>query len=137
MREAVGGSLLLYIIIPIIILFIVFIGFVMRYASTYRAANYVVTQIENCQGKMDNCGDIDMEGITATIKSDYGYITPNVAPNIGGVVTPICISNNKEDGRTGVVYRVELPVEFDLPFFGSIRWMVVKVETKTIQDATC
>lgn len=137
MREAVGGSLLLYIIIPIIILFIVFIGFVMRYASTYRAANYVVTQLENCQGKMDNCGGTDMEGITQVIKKDYGYITPDVAPNTGGIVRPVCIPNNRDDGRSGVVYRVELPVEFDLPFFGSIRWMIVKAETKTIQDATC
>ena len=63
MREAIGGALLYYIIIPIFIIFIVFIGFIMRYASAYRAANYIVTQIESCQGYGNcasnwNCGDL-------------------------------------------------------------------------------
>ena len=59
MREAVGGSLLMYLIIPIIIIFIVFIGFIMRYASAYRAANFIVTQIESCQGYSDCASDWD------------------------------------------------------------------------------
>ena len=123
MREAVGGSLLLYLIIPIIILFIVFIGFIMRYASTYRAANYVITQIENCQGDM-KCAD--MVTISKTIKESYGYVDSKE------IVSPVCIKNG-----AGVVYRVDLPVVFDLPLIGGARLISVKAETKTIQNRTC
>ena len=125
MREAVGGSLLLYLIIPIIILFIVFIGFIMNYASAYRAANYVVTQIENCQGQMNNCGDVDLESITETVRTKYSYIARN-----NSTIVPCYINN----GNNSYVFRVELPVSFDLPMLGQTRWMSVKAETKTINN---
>ena len=122
MREAVGGSLLLYLIIPIIILFIVFIGFIMNYASAYRAANYVVTQIENCQGRMDDCGNVSMKKITDTIREKYSYITKdrkNVEP---------CYIQNGDS----YVFRVNLPVSFDLPIIGNFNPVNVKAETKSI-----
>ena len=125
MREAVGGSLLLYLIIPIIILFIVFIGFIMNYASAYRAANYVITQIENCQGQMNNCGDVDLDAITETVRTKYGYINRNKAK-----IVPCYINN----GNNSYVFRVELPVAFDLPIFGTTTWMKVRAETKTINN---
>ncbi len=132
MREAIGSSWIMYIAIIFILIYIFFIGFVMNYAAAYRAANYVVTQIENCQGQMTNCGDTTMKSITDTVRKEYHYITPNEDPNVGGVITPICITNGK-----GVVYRVVLPVEFELPFFGGFDWIRVKAETKTIQNRSC
>ena len=132
MREAIGSSWIMYIAIIFILIYIFFIGFVMNYAAAYRAANYVVTQIENCQGHMDNCGDTTMQSITETVRREYHYITPDRKPNIGGVITPICLTNG-----SGVVYRVELPIEFNLPLLGGLRWMTVKAETKTIQNTSC
>ncbi len=102
MREALGGSLLLYLIIPIIVLFIFFIAFIMNYASAYRAANYVVTQIENCQGHT-YC--LDMEKVTETVRKTYKYIVPN-----NGIV-PVCyIRNSSSKTVNSYVYRVSLPV---------------------------
>lgn len=125
MREAVGGSLLLYLVIPIIILFIVFIGFIMNYASAYRAANYVITQIENCQGQMTNCKD--MATITEEVKTQYSYFNKDNA-----TIMPCVIENGS--GSKAYVFRVNLPVSFDLPIFGETRWMSVKAETKTINN---
>ncbi len=126
MREAVGGSLLLYLIIPIIVIFIVFIGFIMNYASAYRAANYVITQIENCQGQMSNCKT--MSKITEEVREKYIYKTRN-----NETIMPCVVDNGTDaSGRKAYVFRVSLPVSFDLPMFGEIRWMYVKAETKTI-----
>ncbi len=126
MREALGGSLLLYLIIPIIVLFIFFIAFIMNYASAYRAANYVVTQIENCQGHTD-C--LDMEKVTETVRKTYKYIVPN-----NGIV-PVCyIRNSSSKTVNSYVYRVSLPVSFDLPLISSINTITVKAETKTINN---
>lgn len=123
MREAVGSSLMLYLIIPIIILFIVFIGFIMNYASAYRAANYIITQIENCQGQMDNCNGTTWDSVTKTIKSKYAYSAPK-----GEEIYRCYIEN----GSNSYVFRVSLPVSFELPILGVMKPMNVVTETKTI-----
>ena len=123
MREAVGGSLLLYLFIPIIILIIFFVAFIMNYASAYRAANYVVTQIENCQGRMTKeCKDF--KTIYNEVKDNYHYISPDKK------ISPCYISN----GSDSYVFRVSLPVSFDMPMLGNISWFMVTAETKSIQS---
>ncbi len=125
MREAIGGSMMLYFILPIIVLIVVFITFIINYASAYRAANYVVTQIENCQGQMNNCGEINLQTITEQVKKQYKYITQN-----GKKIVPCYIDN----GNNSYVFRVDLPVSFDLPLLGNFAPARVKVETKTITN---
>ena len=127
MREAIGSSWIIYIAVIFIMIYIFFVGFVMNYAAAYRAANYVVSQIENCQGKMNDCNGVTMTTITNTVRTKYSYVTPNRSP-----ISPTCFANGN-----GVIYRVELPVEFDLPLLGGLHWMIVKAETKTIQNTTC
>ena len=124
MREAIGGSMLFYIIIPIIVLFIVFIGFIMNYASAYRAANYVVSQYENCQGQVGDCGSISNDSISTYISKKYFY---------NGNITTQCLPN----GNDSVVFRVTLPVEFYLPLMGKINTFNVVAETKTIHKYKC
>lgn len=130
MREAVGGSLLLYLVIPIIIIFILFIGFIMNYAAAYRAANYVVTQIENCQGQMSNCGSLNADWkdtLYQTIKSKYSYIEPNQSS-----ISPCYIVNGVNGSSSSYVFRIELPISFEIPLIGVLKPMVVKAETKSI-----
>ena len=121
MREAMGGSLLMYMVLPIIVLFICFIAFIMNYASAYRAANYVITQIENCQGQMNNCGSSKnkMTDIKTTIQTKYKYFDDFT----------VCYIVN---GKDNYVYRVGLPVSFDVPLFGNVSPVSVMAETKTI-----
>ena len=121
MREAIGGALLIYLIIPIIILIIVFIGFIMNYASAYRAANYVVTQIESCQGRVSgDCASYPSDGaIGNAISSKYRY---------NGNIKKTCVSL----GANTSMYNVELAVEFELPIIGKFSPFAVKVDTKTL-----
>ena len=124
MREAVGSSLLLYLIIPIIIIFIVFIGFIMRYASAYRAANFIVTQIESCQGYSDCASDWDTSDNIRTISTKYRY---------NGSYSITC----KEVNANSIVHDVELKVEFDLPLIGTLPAFSVKAETKSMHNTKC
>ena len=122
MREAVGGTLLTYIIIPIIILFIIFVAFIMNYASAYRTANYLITQVESCNADMVNCGkDLDM--IKEEAKQKYKYI---------GDIDYGCYENAK-----GSVYAACVYVSFDLPFFKNAPLFRIKSETKTIYNVEC
>lgn len=122
MREAVGGSLLLYLIIPIIAIFIVFIGFIMNYASAYRAANYIVTQIESCQGYSDCKSNWSKEYVS----NKYHYAGPATVTcrTIDGVAN-------------SVIYDVQLQVVFDLPILGNINAYSVRSETKSMRNNTC
>ena len=123
MREAVGGSLLFYIVITFLVIYIVFIGFIMNYASAYRAGNYVVSQIEACEADMNNCGRTNFSQIKDDIKSKYRYL---------GDVKYCCYNNAK-----GSVYRATLSVEFELPLIGKVSPFLVKSETKTIYGVSC
>ena len=123
MREAVGGALLMYLIIPIIVILIVFIGFIMNYASAYRTANYIVTQIESCQGIVDDsCASYVSKDINETVESKYHY---------KGAIKMCCLPN----GKNSSVYRVSLDVEFELPIIGKFNPFEVKAETKTLQNS--
>lgn len=126
MREAIGGSLMIYLIIPIIVLLIFFVAFIMNYASAYRAANYVVTQLENCQGQVGNCNGIDMQTITEKVISEYKYIPAGRRP----------ISPCYFESGNGYIFRVTLPVSFELPLVGNFNPIEVKSETKTISTMT-
>ena len=127
MREAVGGSLLLYLFIPIIMIIIFFIGFVMNYAAAYRAANHAITRIENCQARFDDCGNdkSDLrENIGNEIRTNYNYPLPKSKKAL-----PLCYILN---GSNSYVFRTTLPVSFYLPLVGDIDVMSVKAETKSI-----
>lgn len=122
MREAVGGSLLMYLVIPFLIIYIIFIGFIMNYASAYRAANYIVTQIESCQGRSDCKSNWDK----SLVSSKYHY------------KGPVTITCKQIDGVSNAVsYDVGLKVIFDLPIIGSFSAFTVKSETKSMYNNTC
>ena len=128
MREAIGSSWLVYLLVIFLLIYIFFMGFVMNYASAYRAANYVVSQIENCQGRNEvGCSGGDFKSIQADIRAKYHYTGSK-----GGGMSVCCIENG-----TGSVYRVILPVDFDVPLLGTINWLKVKAETKTVLNYSC
>ena len=120
MREAIGGSWIIYMVMTFIMVYVFFISFIMNYAAAYRAANYAITQIENCQGRMDECKSI--EAITNEVTTRYHY-------HASGSVIHTCYSEN---GKDSYVFRVALPVYFELPIIGEIGVASVKAETKTI-----
>lgn len=124
MREATGGALLLYLILPMIFLFIVFIGFIMNYASAYRAANYIVTQIETCDGTLgSDCGHSTIGAATQTVEEKYHYYGPiNICCNPMG---------------DGAMFRAELELSIELPMIGSISGFKIVSESKTLHNVTC
>ena len=94
----------------------------MNYASAYRAANYIVTQIESCQGRNDCKSNWSKE----LVSSKYHYKGP---------ATITC--RTIEGVSNSVSYDVELKVVFDLPIIGSFSAFSVKSETKSMYNSTC
>ena len=129
MREAIGSSWLFYLLIIFLLIYVFFMAFVMNYASAYRAANYVVTQIEVCQAENNvDCEGKDVDALREAIRVKYHYVDSKTS----GGMSICCIDNGN-----GSVYRVTLPIDFDVPFIGGISALKVKAETKTINNKTC
>ena len=126
MREAIGSSWLIYLLLTFILIYVFFIAFIMNYAAAYRAANYVVTQIENNQGQLsDYACDANGRGTSSVcsyISKKYHYIGP----------VDTCYIRN---GNGSYVFRVRLKVKFEAPLFGQIGVMNVRAETKTIPNS--
>ena len=129
MREATGGALLIYLlIIPALFLFVGFMGFIMNYASAYRAANYVVTQIETCDGTLESsCKHNNLSNIQSVLKGKYGYYGP---------VSIAC----KPMGD-GAMYTVSLEINLELPLVGKVpsegSGFKIVSETKTLHYVSC
>ena len=125
MREAVGGSLLFYIMLGIIAFFVVFIAFIMNYAATYRASNFVITRIEQTEGDIS----IGSENSTAGDNTLYGELK---ARSYYNTLSITCTENTN-----GAVYKVLTAVKFDLPLIGLPLNIPIQNETKTIYGEPC
>ncbi len=123
MREAVGGSILFYIILGFIGVFIVFIAIIMNYASAYRTNNYVVTMIEQTEGQYPfQSSSNDNSSLTGYLKSN-GY-------NNGLNVT--CNRNNN-----GSVFHVSTYINFYIPIIDVGFPIAINNDTKTIYGVFC
>ena len=117
MREAVGGSLLFYIMIGFIFIYIVFIAVIMNFAATYRASNDVITALEESEGEVNR---------TTLIESlqDRNYYND---------LSITCSENSNGDA----IYRVTTYVNFDVPLIDAHLRLAINNETKAIYGEPC
>ena len=126
MKDAIGSSVLLSIILAFLAIFIIFIAFIMNYAMAFRASNYVVTMIERSEGNVkigstrDNAHDDTLYGALKArlYYNDYLKIS--------------CEENNN-----GAVYTVTTSLGFKLPLFDINIPIYINNETKTLYNVEC
>lgn len=125
MKDAVGSSVLFYIILIFLGLFIVFIAFIMQYATAYRASNYVVTMLERTEGQVD-IGNNKSKSDDGTL---YGYLKERL---YYGELAVSC-----RDNGNGAVFKVTTQIRFDLPLIEVHIPININNETKTIYKVYC
>ena len=116
MREAFGGTILFYVILGFLAVYIIFIGLIMNYAATYRASNYVLTSLEESEANVD----------LSTLKSNLAKLNYHNGLDV-------CCSNN----NNGSVYSIRTYVQFDLPILDLDLKFEIKNDTKTIYGVKC
>ena len=125
MKDGDGSSILFYIILGFIGIFIVFIAVIMNYASAYRTNNYVVTLIEQYEGyKFGSSGD------KTTDNTIVGYLKRN---NYYNKVKVSCTEIN----NINAVYSVETYVNFYIPLIDVGFPIPIKNDTKTLYNVNC
>ncbi len=111
MREAVGGTMLFYIVLFFISLFIGFLSAVTQYGRVFKMKNTIVNFIEQSEG-------ISSEEVLTQKLTEMNYHNNYV----------VC----KKDSNRGSYYTITLYAVFSLPFLPSLD-MTIKGETRLVE----
>ena len=123
MRESIGGTVLFFIILGFLALFIIFIAMIMNYASAYRTSNYVVNMIEQTEGRVaynNNGGE-----------SLVDYLARNRYHN------GLDVTCSDIEGQNASVFHVTTYIYFELPMIGLNLEIPIKNDTKAIYNVSC
>lgn len=112
MREAVGGTLLLKIVLVFLVIYISFMAIVIGYGKVFRIKNTIINRIEQNEGYETS------EEVEDLAKS-LGYLGN------------IKVCNVKLKNR-GYYYKVKLNISFKFPLINSVIEIPVTGETRTI-----
>lgn len=111
MRESVGGTLLLQIVLVFLTVYIGFMAIVINYGKVFRYKNAIINNIEQNEGYA-NCSDIDQMMKNLGYLNDYkvSYTTTS----------------------KGAIYKVEIYIIFSLPLVRTQVKIPVRGETRLI-----
>ena len=111
MRESVGGTLLLQIVLVFLTVYIGFMAIVINYGKVFRYKNAIINKIEQNEG-YGTCTDIK------DMVSEVGYTGKY---NISHVTT-----------SRGAIYKVQIYITFQLPLVRTTIEIPVTGETRLI-----
>jgi len=133
MREAIGGTLLIQLVMFFIVIYVCFLAVAINYSITFRVKNQVINLIESYEGY-----DLAKPKIEEYIAS-VGYYRASDANfshssscNGGQYYNGYCIQQLASD--RGTYYKVTTYVSFDFPIIGEIMNFPVSGETRVIYN---
>lgn len=134
MREAIGGSLLLNLILVFTGLVILFFVGILAYSKAYRVKNRIIEIIERYETYE---GNIRVETEINTDLKDVGYRATYgnrcSRDNLNNTNYSYCVYKKESTDTSGAYYyEVVTYVQFDFPIIGSNITIPVKGETKIL-----
>lgn len=128
MREAIGGALLIKLVMFFIVIYVCFLAIAINYSITFRVKNQIINLIEAYEGY-----DLAKSQIESYI-ANVGYYRTSV----GNVSIDASCDNGycieELTSERGKYYRVTTYVSFDFPIIGQITNFPVSGETKVIYN---
>ena len=118
MRESIGGTMLFWIVLFFMSIFIAFMASVINYARVYKIKNSMINYIEKSEGIRTKEEFEDML-VSLGYSTDGDY--------------KVCRTISRE---TGGFYSLSLYAVFELPFVGSGIRVEIKGETRQIESGT-
>ena len=114
MREAVGGTMLMYIVVVFLIVYIIFMSVVINYGRVFRVKNALISKIENDEG-INNVEDLIGKA------ADMGYVNQQI---------DVCYTpgNNNYD-----YYSVRVYIYFGLPMVSNGVVIPISGQTSAIK----
>ena len=143
MRESLGGSMLLTLVVIFTSIVIIFFAGIMAYSKAYKAKNKVIEIIEKYDGNITDFFN-NVEAPVNESMELMGYrVSDNSEPDCSGDSSRGCATNLAEDSGyyycicqhsvgSGRFYEVITYVQFDFPIIGSLLTFPVKGETRVL-----
>ena len=126
MREAMGGALLIKLVMFFIVIYVCVLAIAINYSITFRVKNQIINLIEEYEGY-----ELAKDAIDEYI-ANVGYYRSSV----GGVSLDASCNNGycieELTSVRGKYYRITAFVSFDFPIIGQIMNFPVSGETKVI-----
>ena len=124
MREAVGGTMLFWIVLTFVAIFIGFMAAVTQYGKVFRIKNSIVNYIEQGEGIAYS---EDLENFKLKLQSlGYGKIDAKSGKFV------LCRSDFKGATRDGSYYYVKLFVRFEIPLAPAME-MGISGDTRLVE----
>lgn len=140
MRDAIGGTFMLRILIIFIVLYIVFMCFAVSYAKTFRLKNKVIDILEQ-QGydyssveEINEYLDSNAYDFPGTNHSQVSNHCDNVSGNVSKYLTSKGACIVPKDSGNNRYYQVYLYIVYYFPFFHWEVVMPVGGETEVIPE---
>lgn len=137
MREAIGGALLIKLVMFFIVIYVCFLAIAINYSITFRVKNQIINLLEAYEGydlakdKIDeyisSVGYYRSSSLSIVDRSDNDS---NCHSHNGYSICLIDEDSIDEDNK--IYYRVTTYVSFDFPIIGKITNFPVSGETKYI-----
>lgn len=123
MNDSFGGTIMIYIIIFFLGIYIVFIALTLRYAQSFQLKNKVIEWIEQYDGDFK-----DLKGSSGEITK---YLKDNDILPSNLKISVIDIGNNLDKK---CYYRVSTFIDWKWPFFGISGQWDIHGETKNVKN---
>lgn len=114
MKDSFGGTVMLYILIIFLGIYVVFIALTLRYAQSFRIKNKIIDIIEEKDGNAED----DVNDYISNLAVDPDSVSISLVKN--------------NDVRNTCYYKVSSKIKWEWPFFGINGNWVIKGETKNV-----
>jgi len=147
-RDAVGGSLLLNLIVIFTSVVILFFSGILAYSKAYKVKNKIIEIIESNNGNIaaNGCLKENVKTAIATELSSVGYLVSKAPSdnkcgndssrgtchNLNTDNFNYCVCGPNNSSRNGQTYEVITYVHFAFPVIGDLLMFPVKGETKVL-----
>lgn len=150
MRDSVGGTFMIYVLIIFLSVYIVFVAVAFNYARAFRVKNKVIDIIEQNEGIKEMDGNDNLTGITSGVFGQIDTYLNNVSYRVNNIGESnckgydyintnrgYCISKTNQDssidGIESSYYKVRTFVYIEFPFLKLKFTIPVNGETRRIE----
>lgn len=150
MRDSVGGTFMIYVLIIFLSVYIVFVAVAFNYARAFRVKNKVIDIIEQNEGIKEMDGNDNLTGITSGVFGQIDTYLNNVSYRVNNIGESNCkgydyINTNRGyyiskinqdssiDGIESSYYKVRTFVYIEFPFLKLKFTIPVNGETRRIE----
>lgn len=134
MKDAFGGTFMLYILLFFLAVYIIFIAMTLNYAKAFKAKNKIVDIIEKYEGENCQTENEALPSYEDTCFSEIDEVKNSYSHDIikGNEISSISLKLNKNKSNNTCYYTVNVAIPWKFPIFNIEGSWYIKGETRNV-----